>query len=126
MNKAIVLTGLMPKPMKRRGMFHTPSAGGYLHAEVVTGVSIRIHGNHNGVDYDRYFHVGKPAQYDSYNLIRFGEITGITGKTVSITSNKGERNEKTHRMSLYDFSCHNKQFSLARAAINNHEAMQSI
>ncbi len=93
---------------------------GSYHAEVVPGVSIRIHGTdgHNAAHqfaFDRTFKVGDVVEYDSYNMSYTGPILAIGPSTVTVKT----MHRKNARMSLYDFCSRNCRLDLDKIAARN-------
>jgi len=95
-------------------------------ADVVKGVSIRIHGvDANRVggprDFDRTFRVGERAVYDSYNLVYTGAILSITEKTVTIDADS--TGQRTKRLPLAVFVKRN--YGRSMEEIDAHNATES-
>ena len=67
------------------------------------------------------FLMGEKAEHSSYNLSYFGEITGITEKTVTFNDyGRGKR------LSIADFCWRNWDFNIERAIAHNSEEMYHI
>lgn len=90
--------------------------------EIVRNKSIRmISDNYNGKALDKSFSIGEMAEYDSYNLSYYGEIVGITEKSVTIQERWSTRKR---RLKLDTFIWRNRDFDLAKkAAENAHTSM---
>ena len=87
----------------------------YFRAQVVKNKAIRIFGKYGGEDFDQVFFMGDKAEYDSYNLSYFGEIVGITDKTVTIQP----KGEGKRRLKLGTFIWRNHNFDLSQAMAEN-------
>lgn len=105
--KATTHFNVKDRDRTRFGQTHEGRVSAGQNVEVIPGKSIRLFGvNANLVNgaqrYDHAFKVGDTAEYDSYNLHYFGEITGIGAKTVTI-----EAHGRKHRLNLHRFNFHN-------------------
>lgn len=71
------------------------------------------------------FKMGDIAEYDSYNLVYTGVITGITDKSVTIQKTYGSQVKK-HRLSLHEFCWRNYNFDLDRVNRENAETSWNL
>lgn len=90
------------------------------HADVIPGVSIRLHGvdatyRKPAVPHDLTFAVGDTAIHGSYNLVYTGKIVKITAKTVTIQ----EGNDRPKRLSIAEFGRRNAHYDAATIARRN-------
>lgn len=69
------------------------------------------------------YQVGDYAEYDSYNLSYFGEITSITEKTVTIRKHVGDGSK---RLKLQEFAWRNGHKSIAEKQQANQQTMMYI
>lgn len=69
------------------------------------------------------FGMGDSAEYDSYNLSYYGEIVGISEKSVSIKEQYGS---KVHRLDMHKFCWRNYNFNEAQASSENFDIMLYI
>jgi hypothetical protein len=103
-----------------------PSAMGH-HAEIIVGVSIRLHGVETNrkdgpLAYDHTFKFGDVAEYDSYNMHYTGRIVSIGEKTIGILP---EGSDRVRRLELYEFSYRNRDLDLDAIAARNLDVMAS-
>lgn len=94
--------------------------------EIVKGSSIELFaptGKMNMPVLHNRFVVGDQAEYDSYNLRYYGEIIGITEKSVII---KDKYCSRSHRLKIKQFVQRNIDFNLARVEAHNREISISI
>lgn len=92
-------------------------------AEIIPGKSIRLLGTQYEKAVDVTFKIGDMAEYDSYNLSYYGEITNITEKTVTI---KERFSSRKRRLKLDVFFWRNYDFNLAKKAAENAETSYYI
>jgi hypothetical protein len=69
------------------------------------------------------YHIGDWAEYDSYNLHYFGEITSITEKTVTIKKGIGKG---SRRLKIADFAWRNGNKSISEKQLANQDTMNYI
>ncbi len=87
------------------------------HVEFDNGVLTVYHESSNGtLVKGSSFKVGDFAEYDSYNLSYYGNITKITDKTVTI---KEKYETRTRRLSMEQFVWRNFEFNLAKTQERN-------
>jgi hypothetical protein len=118
-SKVLRFENLLGKTRVRNGVAFEPKQDGpsVFNADVVPGVSIRIHGtNFSGQPFDLTFRMGDSAIYGSFNLVYTGEIVGITAKQVKI--NPGHR-ESCKVFDLYGFVLKNYAYDAERISKNN-------
>lgn len=84
---------------------------------------ITIFGKQYKTEFCKTFKVGDYAEYDSFNLVYYGEIIKISEKTVTIEERYSTRR---HRLSLYDFISKNWNFDLTEVEEKNHETSMYI
>lgn len=73
------------------------------------------------------FKIGDQAEYGSYNLSYFGEITSISPKAITIVAYKGNAGmEKRKMLDLNTFCWRNQDFDVKEASAKNFEEMQYL
>ena len=112
---AIEKVEIKTKARKRFGQVYPAQVTGTF-AEVERNKSIRIYGKYSNRDFDKTFKMGESAEYDSFNLTYYGEIVGISNKTVQIKESHGGR---IHRLDLYTFMWRNHNFDVDAAFEHN-------
>lgn len=87
-------------------------------ADVHPGSHVILHGNdHSGASYTKTYRVGDSAEYGSYNLSYYGDITAIGPKTVTITETRGSNT--VHKLSIERFESRNRDWSPEKAFARN-------
>jgi hypothetical protein len=128
--KVIHYRDLRDKDRTRFGRVHPGRVAEGQHADVIVGVSIRLH----GVDPSKYeprphditFRVGDTAVHGSYNLIYTGTIVAIGKATVTIEEEVGSSQRQRHRLNLFDFNFRNHDFNRAEIARHNDDTLRCI
>lgn len=110
------------KARKRFGIVY-PAQPTNVMAEIERNKSIRMVGFYNNNQVDITFNMGDMAEYDSYNLSYYGEIVGISTKSVQIKEKHGGR---IHRLDLNTFMWRNHDFDLEKTIAKNHEERHYI
>lgn len=123
----IILNEIKDKDRTRRAKTYPGQIMRGHKAEIIPGVSIRLHGEEwnrldSPVAFDRIFKIWDEAEYGSYNLHYTGRIVNIGPKTVTITEERGEN----YRLSIYEFSWRNWDFDSVKIAKYNNEEMMFL
>ena len=100
-------------------------------ADIDPKKSIRLYGTFYNLckgpkAYDITFHIGDPAEYDSYNFKYTGHIVAISENTVTIEEkySNGESGKPKHRLDLEHFASHNWDFDADK--IKKYNAEESL
>ncbi len=124
------LLNIQPKAHMWLGKMHQPTnTQGLYHALISPKSFIRIFGhmsNHvNGPQqFDKTFHVGDRAEYNSYNLKYVGKIVSIGPKTVTIKHY--DHSAEVTRLDLYTFIDRNWDFDAVKIDKYNTEEMMCL
>jgi hypothetical protein len=126
MAKMIRYENLTKKPVTLFGRTTTFPPSQNQHADVMPGVSIRLHGlmdlTSGPKPYDLTFRMGDVAEYHSYNLSYTGKIVSIGAKRIMIRDEMGRH----HSLEIHEFSWRNRDFDLAETQTRNTNAMQYL
>jgi hypothetical protein len=90
------------------------------HAEVAPRRWVRVFGIDAGMAFDRVFATGDEAAYSGFNLTYTGRIEAIGNSTVTV------RDDRSHRLSIFDFVFWNRRFNAQSALVRNRAILAQL